>query len=310
MESTDILVTAKKIHHVYGKRQALAGVDFDIYKGEILALVGANGAGKSTLLKILAGFLRPTQGKITVFDCNPYSQREIVMRKVRFAFAPPPLYDNLTAWDNIQFLVRLGLPKQEHPSCEDMLKVLKLVGLRDRLDDRVSGFSFGMRQRLILAQALLPMPKLLVLDEPTDGLDPLAIRELRDLLCRLRDEHGVTILLSSHLLSEIEKIADRVLFIHEGKTIFYGEITKLMKKKSTLEIKIEGDTTSIAQMFPQMEIASSDTFLLPAETISLEEMRVKLQEYNIKLCEFHHRKISLEDAFLKELRAMSQKEKT
>ncbi|BBM85487.1 ABC transporter ATP-binding protein [Candidatus Uabimicrobium amorphum] len=299
--TNNVLVTAKKINHIYGKRQALHEIDFDIFSGEILALVGANGAGKSTLLKILAGFLRPTAGKMEVFGYEPYIKREKVMRKVRFAFAPPPLYDNLTAWENMEFLVRLGLPKKEYPQQQEIERVLSLVGLKERVHDRVAGFSFGMRQRLILAQALLPMPELLVLDEPTDGLDPLAIRELRVLLCKLRDEHQVTILLSSHLLSEIEKIADRVLFIHEGKKIFYGNIKDLIKTKSTLQVKIHGDITMIPQIFPHAKIESNHTFQLQANTMELEEMRDTLQHHDIKLCEFYHHKVSLEDAFLEEL---------
>jgi ABC-2 type transport system ATP-binding protein len=142
------------------------------------------------------------------------------MRRARFAFAPPAVYGALSAWEHLKFLSATGMPPHERPRHSEIWTALKTVGLADRAKDKAHTYSFGMKQRLGLAQALLPMPALLVFDEPTDGLDPIAVVELRDLLKRLQTEHNLTIVLSSHLLSEVEKLVDTIFVLNDGRSIF------------------------------------------------------------------------------------------
>ena len=201
----------------FGRRVALDDVSLVVGPGEIVGLVGPNGSGKTTLLRLISGFLRPDAGDVRVFAIDPFRDQPRVMERTRFAFAPPALFETLTAEEHLRYLASIRANGMPPVSRTEIARTLETVGLADRAGDRVKTFSFGMRQRLALAQALLPTPKLLVLDEPTDGLDPLAVLELRDLLLRLRDEHGLAILLSSHLLMEVEELVDGMLVLSEGR---------------------------------------------------------------------------------------------
>ncbi len=226
------LVRVAGLSHRYGARTALDAVDLEVAPGEVVGLVGPNGSGKTTLLKVLAGLLAAHEGTAEVCGVDPATQPTQVMRRARFAFAPPALYDALTAREHLVHLTRIGA----RVPADELDATLGLVGLAERAHDRVQTFSFGMRQRLVLALALLPRPELLVLDEPTDGLDPLAVLELRALLKRLRAEHGIAVLLSSHLLIEIEELVDRMLVLREGRTLFHGTPAEMLEGTRRLRI--------------------------------------------------------------------------
>ena len=229
------LITTTGLSKRYGRRIALSDFALRLDAGRITVLVGPNGSGKTTLLRAIAGLIKPTTGKVTVLGRDPWRERTAVMGAVRFAFAPPPLYSDLSARETMRALSDL------HPrSTVDTRAIdtaLDWVGLRDRADDRVRVYSFGMRQRLALALALVPLPRVLVLDEPTDGLDPLAVIELRTVLERLRTEHGVAILLSSHQLSEAQALADELIVLSDGHTLYRGTVADLLAAGSfaTLE---------------------------------------------------------------------------
>jgi len=220
----------------FGRREALAAVDLELRRGEIVGLVGANGAGKTTLLRTLSGFLRPDAGSVRVLGHEPWSARERVMERARFAFAPPALFETLSAREHLRHLGRLGA--RDAPGTADLERVLTLVGLAARADEPVRAFSFGMRQRLCLAQALLPTPALLVLDEPTEGLDPLGILELRAILARLRAELGLTLLYSSHLLAEVGELVDRLVLLGEGRVLFAGTPDELRRGTERLVLSV------------------------------------------------------------------------
>ena len=219
------VVRARGLARRFGARLALAPLELEVGAGEVLGLVGPNGSGKTTLLRMLSGFLKPSEGELRVLGCEPWSERARLMERARFAFAPPPLYERMSAREHLRCLGALG---GEPPSAADIQRALDTVGLGERADERVRAFSFGMRQRLALAQALVPRPELLVLDEPTDGLDPLAVLELREVLARLAREEGVTVLLSSHLLVEVEELVDRMLVLFEGRSLFLGTPHELL----------------------------------------------------------------------------------
>ncbi len=225
------------------------------------------------------------------------------MRKARFAFAPPALYDSLTPLEHLHHLSRIGGYRSAR---DELVRALALVGLADRANDRVSTLSFGMRQRLVVALALVPMPELLVLDEPTDGLDPLAVLELRDVLLRLRDEHGLAVLLSSHLLVEIEHLVNHMLVLNEGRTLFSGRPDEMIR--STLRIVASSPADALAALkgsgfAPRLKaVGGSELLELDAATMELEQCRAILHARGIELHSFHEYRPTLEEALLQRLR--------
>ncbi|HHK2019368.1 TPA: lantibiotic protection ABC transporter ATP-binding protein, partial [Streptococcus pyogenes] len=194
----------------YGKRTILNNVNMNIPKGKVYALIGPNGAGKSTIMKILTGLVSKTSGSI-IFEGREWSRRDL--RKIGSIIEEPPLYKNLSAYDNMKVVTTmLGVSEST------ILPLLNKVGLGD-IDKRpVKQFSLGMKQRLGIAISLINSPKLLILDEPTNGLDPIGIQELREIIESFKSE-GMTIMISSHILSEVEHLADFIGFIYEGKIV-------------------------------------------------------------------------------------------
>ncbi|HHJ9521406.1 TPA: lantibiotic protection ABC transporter ATP-binding protein, partial [Streptococcus pyogenes] len=198
----------------YGKRTILNNVNMNIPKGKVYALIGPNGAGKSTIMKILTGLVSKTSGSI-IFEGREWSRRDL--RKIGSIIEEPPLYKNLSAYDNMKVVTTmLGVSEST------ILPLLNKVGLGN-IDKRpVKQFSLGMKQRLGIAISLINSPKLLILDEPTNGLDPIGIQELREIIESFKSE-GMTIMISSHILSEVEHLADFIGFIYEGKIVLEKE---------------------------------------------------------------------------------------
>ena len=201
----------------YG-RQAIEEVGFQIKRGEICGLLGHNGAGKSTVLGILLGQVHPDSGEVFIKNHSLACERHRALERVGAIFEAPVFYDYLTGWENLQLLAscRGGVRKS------DITEAVEAVGLESRIQDRAGRYSHGMRRRLALAQALMARPEILILDEPADGLDPEGIRDFRTILGGLSRERGVTILLSSHLLSEVALLCDRILILREGRIVFDG----------------------------------------------------------------------------------------
>ena len=293
----------------FGGRDALKGIDFQVPAGIIAGLVGPNGSGKTTLLKLMAGFIKTTSGDVRLFGYDPFAQRAEVMRRARFAFAPPAVYGSLTAREHLKFLSASGMRQHERPRRSEIWAVLETVGLADRADDKAHTYSFGMKQRLSLAQALLPMPSLLVFDEPTDGLDPIAVVELRALLRRLQTEHSLTIVLSSHLLSEVEKLVDTIFVLNDGQLVFCGSIDKLLGEDRRIVIRIEGELKAgidvLRRQGLEPKVGGGGRLLLPAGSIRLHEAAKLLSKRGLKLVEFHEKQSGLEDAYIKRLHEAS-----
>ncbi|HEQ4500471.1 TPA: lantibiotic protection ABC transporter ATP-binding protein [Streptococcus pyogenes] len=198
----------------YGKRTILNNVNMNIPKGKVYALIGPNGAGKSTIMKILTGLVSKTSGSI-IFEGREWSRRDL--RKIGSIIEEPPLYKNLSAYDNMKVVTTmLGVSEST------ILPLLNKVGLGNIDKKPVKQFSLGMKQRLGIAISLINSPKLLILDEPTNGLDPIGIQELREIIESFKSE-GMTIMISSHILSEVEHLADFIGFIYEGKIILEKE---------------------------------------------------------------------------------------
>ncbi|MFZ4774529.1 MAG: ABC transporter ATP-binding protein [Terrimicrobiaceae bacterium] len=199
-------------------RPAVSGVSFEVGRGEIFGLLGHNGAGKSTTFGIALGHVHADSGRVTIDGHDVATARSLALARVGAIFETPAFYDYLSGWRNLRFFVSLGGGATQ----SRMEEIVRLVGLEERIHDPVRAYSHGMRQRLALAQALLPDPEVVMLDEPTEGLDPEGIHEIRSLIQKLRAEHGITVILSSHLLHEVEQLCDRIAILHRGSLIFCG----------------------------------------------------------------------------------------
>jgi ABC-2 type transport system ATP-binding protein len=229
---TDALpVSARGLVKVYGELVAVDHVDLTVEKGDVFGYLGPNGAGKTTSLRMLLGLIRPTEGSIRLFDRDPHVVGAKALDGVAGFVEGPTFYPYLTARRNLRLLAAYdeGDPRSKRARIEELLE---LVELRDRGDDKVGGYSHGMRQRLGIAAALLREPKLLLLDEPTTGLDPAGMRDMRDLVRRLASE-GITVLLSSHLLGEVEELCNRVAIIRKGRIVYEGQLQDLLATAAT-----------------------------------------------------------------------------
>ena len=206
-----IAVKTENLIKTFSGMEVIKGCNINVPKGCIYGLLGANGAGKTTIFKLLMGFLIPTAGKAEVLDMDVVSSRNEILRSVGNIIEVPVFYEHLSAQENLE--IHLAYMNVQGL---DTSVVLDMVGLKSTNNQPVSKFSLGMRQRLGIARALIHKPQLLILDEPINGLDPMGIREMRELFMKLKNEHGMTILMSSHILSEIEHVADTIGVIVDG----------------------------------------------------------------------------------------------
>lgn len=237
-----------KIYKNYGSRKILKGLNVYVPSGEIYGFIGANGSGKTTTMKIMTG-LTPANHGVVKFD--GLTLKELAKSEKSFGafISTPTYYKNLTAVENLTIVQDiLGKPKSE------VYRVLELVGLSEAADKEVRSFSFGMKQRLGLAFAFLNNPDILILDEPTNGLDPKGIVEIRELLRRLSQEEGKTIFISSHNISEIEAIADRVGIIHQGSLVFEGTLDELYRSNHSTYILEVNDEEKARQLLTEKRI--------------------------------------------------------
>lgn len=212
------ILSTNKLSKSYKREQAVKDVSLTVRENTVYGLLGPNGAGKSTLLKMLVGLLKPTAGEI-YFAGKPWSRSSL--QDIGFLIEHPPVYGNLSARDNLKVhTTLLGLPDSR------IKEVLGIVGLANTGKKRAAGFSMGMKQRLGIAIAIINKPKLLILDEPTNGLDPLGIQELRNMIRAFAD-NGITVILSSHILSEVEQVVDDIGIINNGRLMFQGPASQV-----------------------------------------------------------------------------------
>jgi ABC-type multidrug transport system ATPase subunit len=219
--------------------KAVDDLSFTVNKGDVYGFLGQNGAGKSTTIRMLLSLIAPTEGDITIFDKKLSTHRSAILRQVGAVIEKPDLYKYLSAYDNLSIFAKMSGIKA---SRELLMQQLEMVGLADRAKGKVETFSQGMKQRLGIAVALVHNPELIILDEPTNGLDPQGIADIRNLILRLSREMGKTILISSHLLSEIELIANRMIILHKGKKMVEGKVSELLDPAHSM---IQLETTNV-----------------------------------------------------------------
>lgn len=221
-----MMIELKKVRKEFGARLAVADLDLAVPPGEIFGLLGHNGAGKSTAIGMMLGQVWPTAGEVRLFGHEVTTNRQRALQKVGAIFESPVFYDYLSGLRNLEILSHFTGPTPP----ERLMQVVEWVGLTGRERNKVRTYSHGMRARLALAQALLPGPELLILDEPSDGLDPEGIHEMRQTILRLRKELGLTILLSSHLLNEVEQLCTRIAVMNQGRKVFEGPLDDAKQK--------------------------------------------------------------------------------
>ena len=282
----------------YGNALRVAHLDLDVPEGSVYGFLGPNGAGKSTTLKMILGLVRPTAGSIRVLGKNMDGKNRLaVLRQVGSLIESPSYYGHLTGEENLRIVQTLrGVPEK---NIREVLQIVRLDGQRGK---KVAHYSLGMKQRLGLAAALLGYPKLLILDEPTNGLDPAGIQEMRELICSLPERFGMTVVVSSHLLSEIDQMADHVAIIREGELVFQDTLEAL-HSRSRHHLALRTTNNAMARAILQeksMPCQEEDGYLiLPilSDEIAGQLTRL-LGARGLGVIRMEERQKSLEDIFL------------
>jgi ABC-type multidrug transport system ATPase subunit len=292
------LIHIEKLSKLFREVKAVDDLSFSVLKGEVYGFLGQNGAGKSTTIRMLLTLVQPTNGTITVFGKNIQLHRREILQKVGAIIEKPDLYTYLTALQNIEIISRLS---GVHSTRQQLMQHLELVGIAHRANSKVKTFSQGMKQRLGIACALIHNPELIILDEPTNGLDPQGIADVRNLILHLSKEEGRTVFVSSHLLSEIELIADSMLIIDKGRKMAEGKVSDLLNPADTL---VAVETTNAETTRQLLQQSRWNTFLQPVEKIVLKMHRKEIPylaqfliEKNVDVLAIQP-KHSLEDYFL------------
>lgn len=227
------MISLKQVNKLFGARKAVSDLTLTVPRGEIFGLLGHNGAGKSTAIGMMLGQVWPTSGEVSVCGHDVTRHRAQALLKVGAIFESPAFYDYMSGWRNLEILSHYTA----RTSKERIREVVDWVGLTGREHSKVKTYSHGMRARLALAQTLLPQPELLILDEPGGGLDPEGIAEMRQTILRLHRELGLTILLSSHLLTEVEQLCTRIAVLNKGIKVFEGNVAEIKTARSRVTLK-------------------------------------------------------------------------
>ena len=301
----DVVISTELITKEFSGKPAVRDLSLEVQLGSIYAFLGPNGAGKSTTIRLLLGLLRPTRGNVALFGMDLRRHRSEILARTGSLVETPSLYEHLSAKENLEIPRRiLDAPRS------DIDRVLRIVGLEDVGRNLVRTFSLGMKQRLGLAQSFLGKRELLILDEPTNGLDPAGIQEMRSLIRRLPAEHGVTVFLSSHLLTEVEQVATHVGMLSKGERVFQGSVEELKRLRgSRVRIGVSDMDSALALLKRQgwearredgenAHILASDINLAAAMNHALVEAGFAVHHLTVE-------SDSLEEVFLKMTQAVN-----
>ena len=291
-------VAARGLVKRYGPILAVDHVDLTVEPGDVFGYLGPNGAGKTTSLRMMLGLVRPSEGKVELFGRDPLVEGARALDGVAGFVEAPRFYPYLSGRRNLRLLADYD-DGDSRSRIEEMLEV---VELRDRADDRVGGYSHGMRQRLGIAAALLRQPRLLLLDEPATGLDPAGMRDMRDLVRRLA-ENGITVLLSSHLLAEVEELCNRVAIIRKGRIVYEGQLDELLATAATgyrlRSLELERARLLCLQQTGVHDLSSVDGELrFQADEEAVAALSIALGQARIGVTALVPDRASLEDLFL------------
>jgi ABC-2 type transport system ATP-binding protein len=295
---SELILQTEGLTKRYGRRVVVDRLSVSVERGDIFGFLGQNGAGKSTVIRMALGLVRPTRGRVLLFgqDMTRHSLR--ALGRVGAIVDSPAFYEKFSGWDNLRIFAAMsgGATRKR------IEETLVLVDLLDRAHDPVRTYSHGMRQRLGIAQALLPNPEFIILDEPTDGLDPQGIREVRLLLPRLRDELGLTILLSSHLLHEVERVCNAVAIIDEGRVLYQGAIGGLVAKEKLIKITVDPleGAYQLLSREPMLSVSrnGSQSLYVRVQDECIPRVNALLVANDIRVMELAPQHATLEDVFL------------
>lgn len=295
------IIKVNGLHKSFGKLQAVSNLSFTVFQGDVYGFLGQNGAGKSTTIRMLLTLIQPNAGSIHVFGKDLQKNRKEILSNIGAMIERPDLYKYLSAYENLKIFAQLSGIKVTQ---DLLMQQLKMVGLAERAHDKAKTFSQGMKQRLGIAVALVHNPQLVILDEPTNGLDPQGIADIRNLIKSLSKDYGKTVVVSSHLLNEIEQVATRILIIDKGRKIIEGTTQELLDPNQTV---VEIDTADNATTHHALSASPWAANLQPFQnnTISLTLGKAQIPELHRSLVAMNadifsmQQRHSLEDYFLK-----------
>jgi ABC-2 type transport system ATP-binding protein len=290
------VIQLKNLFKRFGQRTAVHDLSLTVPAGEIYGLLGHNGAGKSTAIGMMLGQVWPTSGEVLILGHDVTANRSQALRKVGAIFEAPAFYDYLSGWRNLEILSTYTAPTPRRRIQE----AVDWVGLSGRENSKVKTYSHGMRARLALAQALLPNPELLILDEPGSGLDPEGIHEMRHTILRLHRELGLTIVLSSHLLHEVEQLCTRIAVLNQGRMVFEGTLSSTRQGAQWVRLKV-GDFGSAVKALRQAQLVAEERdgqFIALGQGVGTDQVVRLLVETGIPVFEIAPDQESLEDFYL------------
>tara|TARA_X000000950_G_scaffold226342_1_gene273194 strand:- start:2349 stop:3248 length:900 start_codon:yes stop_codon:yes gene_type:complete len=290
------ILEIQNLHKSFGDFKAVNNISLHVNKGDIYGFLGPNGAGKSTTLRMVLGLIKPNQGHIFINKKNISGNNRKFLNDIGALIEKPDFYKNLSALDNLKILYKMSKLKND----ERIFEVLNEVDLWDKRNQKVGGFSQGMKQRLGIAQTLLHEPSLIILDEPSNGLDPQGQADMRELILRINKEMQITIIISSHILSEIEKIANRMVVINNGEKILEGNVNDLMAKE-LLKVSFKSSNTVQLSDFLKTENIEfeerNENIIALINEESIPNVIHKITQKNIPISEFKQMR-TLEELFL------------
>lgn len=296
---SEVILKCQDVYKKIGKKYILKKISFEVKKGEIVGFIGPNGAGKTTTIKLILGLQKITKGKVEINGYDIKKDFEKAIYRVGAIIENPDIYTYLTGYENLKIAQEYykNIPNQR------IDEVMKIVGLKDSIMNKVSKYSLGMRQRLGIAQAILHEPQLLILDEPTNGLDPEGIIEIRNLLKKLVFEENIGILISSHNLSEVENICDKVCIIKSGEIIDEKDIKELKSQNLEECYIIENeDSYKVRKLIStKSEIIDKQHIKIFTSKEQVPKIVKKLEKNDVLIYTITKKDISLEEAFLKEI---------
>lgn len=298
MEEQKIL-ECQNLRKRFGKKEILKDVSLEAKAGDILGFIGPNGAGKTTTIKLILGLQKITRGTVKINGYNIEKEFTQAIKRVGTIVENPDLYMYMSGYENLKMIANL----YEGITTERIDEVIKLVGLENRIKDKVSKYSLGMRQRLGIAQAILHKPNLLVLDEPTNGLDPEGIKQIKDLLVKLAKEENMAVLISSHNLLELESFCTKITILKNGEVIEDTSIeeAKQIAENTSYIFEIEDAEKTIKAIKEKAEKIDKTTIEVPAKKEDIPEIIEELVKSNIKIYSVYPKESNLEDAFLKKI---------
>ena len=291
----ELILKCDKLNKSFGKKKILKDVSFELYEGDILGFIGPNGAGKTTTIKMILGLQNIDSGSVLINGYDIKKDFEKAILSVGTIVENPDLYMYLTGYENLKLVANMYKNIDKNRIDE----VIKIVKLEQRINDKVSKYSLGMRQRLGIAQAILHRPNLLILDEPTNGLDPEGIKELREIIKNLALKENVGVLISSHNLSELESFCNKVVIIKNGKIIDKNNLSDVKKIEHSYIIEVNNINNIKNIIGLDIEFISSNTFKVNIDKENIPLIIKKLVDNNINIYMVKEETISLEDAFLK-----------